>query len=425
MKLLVIGSGGREHALAWKLTASPRVQKVFVAPGNGGTAREPGVENVAITDLGELCDFAAREQVYLTVVGPEAPLAAGVVDLFRSRGLRIFGPTRAAAQLESSKEYAKRFLVRHGIPTGAYEGFSDAAAAHRYVDARGAPIVIKADGLAAGKGVVVATTKDEAHAAIDSMLVENRMGDAGARVVIEEFLAGEEASFIVMCDGEHVLPLATSQDHKRLKDGDEGPNTGGMGAYSPAPVVTPALHARVVREIVTPTIRGMAKDGVPYSGFLYAGLMIDATGNPRVLEFNCRLGDPETQPILVRLKSDLLELLDRAVDGKLDTAEVQWDRRTALGVVMAAANYPDTPRKGDAITGLPPAGTDYHVFHAGTALRDGKVLTSGGRVLCVTALGDSVRMAQKRAYEVIEGIRFDGMQYRRDIGFRAIAARKA
>jgi phosphoribosylamine--glycine ligase len=423
MKLLVIGSGGREHALAWKLAASPRVQKVFVAPGNGGTAREPGVENVAITDLGELCDFAARERVYLTVVGPEAPLAAGVVDLFRSRGLRIFGPTRTAAQLESSKEFAKRFLVRHGIPTGAYEGFSDAAAAHRYVDAHGAPIVVKADGLAAGKGVVVATTQGEAHAAIDSMLIENRMGDAGARVVIEEFLAGEEASFIVMCDGEHVLPLATSQDHKRLKDGDEGPNTGGMGAYSPAPVVTPALHARVVREIVTPTIRGMAKDGLPYSGFLYAGLMIDAAGNPKVLEFNCRLGDPETQPILLRLKSDLLELLDRAVDGKLDTAEAQWDRRTALGVVMAAADYPDAPRKGDEITGLPPTGTDYHVFHAGTELRDGKVSTSGGRVLCVTALGDSVRMAQKRAYEVIEGIRFDGMQYRRDIGHRAIEAR--
>jgi phosphoribosylamine--glycine ligase len=425
MRLLVIGSGGREHALAWKLAASPRVQKVFVAPGNGGTAREPGVENVAITDLGELCDFAAREQVSLTVVGPEGPLAAGVVDLFRSRGLRILGPTRAAAQLESSKEFAKRFLVRHGIPTGAYEGFSDAAAAHRYVDARGAPIVVKADGLAAGKGVVVATTKDEAHVAIDAMLVENRMGDAGARVVIEDFLAGEEASFIVMCDGEHVLALATSQDHKRLKDGDEGPNTGGMGAYSPAPVVTPALHARVVREIVMPTIRGMAKDGLPYSGFLYAGLMIDAAGNPKILEFNCRLGDPETQPILVRLKSDLLELLDRAVDGKLDTVEAQWDRRTALGVVMAAANYPDTPRQGDEITGLPPAGPDYHVFHAGTALRDGKILTNGGRVLCVTALGDSVRTAQKRAYEIIEGIRFDGMQYRRDIGFRAIAARKA
>ena len=425
MKLLVIGSGGREHALAWRLAASPRVQKVFVAPGNGGTAREPGVENVAITDLGDLVDFAVREQVYLTVVGPEAPLAAGVVDLFRSRGLRIFGPTRAAAQLESSKEFAKRFLVRHGIPTGAYEGFSDAAAAHRYVDARGAPIVVKADGLAAGKGVVVATTKDEAHAAIDAMLVENRMGEAGARVVVEEFLAGEEASFIVMCDGEHVLALATSQDHKRLKDGDEGPNTGGMGAYSPAPVVTPALHARVVREIVTPTIRGMAKDGLPYSGFLYAGLMIDAAGNPKVLEFNCRLGDPETQPILVRLKSDLFELLDRAVDGKLDTVEAEWDRRTALGVVLAAANYPDTPRKGDEIAGLPASSEDCRVFHAGTELRDGKVVTSGGRVLCVTALGDSVRMAQKRAYEVIAGIRFDGMQYRRDIGFRAIAARKA
>jgi phosphoribosylamine--glycine ligase len=423
MKLLVIGAGGREHALAWKLAAGPRVQKVFVAPGNGGTEREPGVENVPITDLGALADFAAREQVQLTVVGPEAPLAAGVVDLFRSRGLRIFGPTRAAAQLESSKEFAKRFLVRHGIPTGAYESFSDAAAAHRYVDARGAPIVVKADGLAAGKGVVVATTKDEAHAAIDAMLVENRMGEAGARVVVEEFLAGEEASFIVMCDGEHVLTLATSQDHKRLKDGDQGPNTGGMGAYSPAPVVTPALHARVVREIVTPTIKGMAKDGIPYSGFLYAGLMIDAAGNPKVLEFNCRLGDPETQPILVRLKSDLFELLDRAVDGKLDTVDAQWDRRAALGVVIAAANYPDAPRKGDEITGLPAPAEDCRVFHAGTELRDGKLVTSGGRVLCVTALGDSVRMAQRRAYDAIAGIRFEGMQFRRDIGHRAIEAR--
>jgi phosphoribosylamine--glycine ligase len=423
MKLLVIGAGGREHALAWKLAAGPRVQKVFVAPGNGGTAREPGVENVPITDLAALADFAAREQIHLTVVGPEAPLAAGVVDLFRSRGLRIFGPTRAAAQLESSKEFAKRFLVRHGIPTGAYESFSDAAAAHRYVDARGAPIVVKADGLAAGKGVVVAATKDEAHAAIDAMLVENRMGEAGARVVVEEFLAGEEASFIVMCDGEHVLTLATSQDHKRLMDGDRGPNTGGMGAYSPAPVVTPALHARVVREIVTPTIRGMAKDGIPYSGFLYAGRMIDAAGNPKVLEFNCRLGDPETQPILVRLKSDLFELLDRAVDGKLDTVDAQWDRRAALGVVIAAANYPDTPRKGDEITGLPAPAEDCRVFHAGTELRDGKLVTSGGRVLCVTALGDSVRMAQKRAYDAIAGIRFEGMQFRRDIGHRAIEAR--
>ncbi|HSD54780.1 MAG TPA: phosphoribosylamine--glycine ligase [Burkholderiales bacterium] len=425
MKLLVIGSGGREHALAWKLASSRRVQKVYVAPGNGGTAREPGVENVAITELSGLAEFAVREQIGLTVVGPEAPLAAGVVDLFRSKGLRIFGPTKAAAQLESSKEFAKRFLVRHRIPTAAYEGFSDAAAAHRYVDARGAPIVIKADGLAAGKGVVVATTKDEAHAAIDGMLVENRMGDAGARVVIEDFLGGEEASFIVMCDGEHVLTLATSQDHKRLEDGDQGPNTGGMGAYSPAPVVTPAVHARVVREIVTPTIRGMRADGIPYSGFLYAGLMIDASGNPKVLEFNCRLGDPETQPILLRLKSDLLELLERAVGGKLDTVEAGWDRRAALGIVLAAAHYPETPRKGDEITGLPPGGDDYHVFHAGTALRDGKVVTSGGRVLCVTALGDSVRIAQRRAYEVLAGIRFEGMQYRRDIGHRAFDARSA
>ncbi len=423
MKLLVLGAGGREHALAWKLAASPRVQKVFVAPGNGGTAREPGVENVALTDLAALADFAARERIHLTVVGPEAPLAAGIVDLFRSRGLRIFGPTQAAARLESSKEFAKRFLVRHGIPTGAYQGFGDAAAAHRYVDARGAPIVVKADGLAAGKGVVVATTKDEAHAAIDAMLVGNKMGEAGARVVVEEFLAGEEASFIVMCDGEHVLALATSQDHKRLRDGDQGPNTGGMGAYSPAPVVSPALHARIVREIVTPTVKGMAQDGIPYSGFLYAGLMIDAAGSPRVLEFNCRLGDPETQPILLRLKSDLFELLDRAVDGKLETAEAQWDRRAALGVVIAAANYPGTPRKGDEIAGVPPAAEDCRVFHAGTALRDGKLVTSGGRVLCVTALGDSVRMAQKRAYDAIAGIRFAGMQFRHDIGHRAIEAR--
>jgi phosphoribosylamine--glycine ligase len=423
MKLLVIGAGGREHALAWKLAAAPRVQKVFVAPGNGGTAREPGVENVPITDLDALAEFAAREQIHLTVVGPEAPLAAGVVDLFRARGLRIFGPTRAAAQLESSKEFAKRFLVRHGIPTGAYESFSDAAAAHRYVDARAAPIVVKADGLAAGKGVVVAATRDEAHAAIDAMLVENRMGEAGARIVVEEFLAGEEASFIAMCDGEHVLTLATSQDHKRLKDGDQGPNTGGMGAYSPAPVVTPALHARIVREIVTPTIKGMTKDGMPYSGFLYAGLMIDSAGNPKVLEFNCRLGDPETQPILVRLKSDLFELLDRAVDRKLASIDAEWDRRAALGVVIAAANYPDSPRKGDEITGIPPAAEDCRVFHAGTELRDGKLVTTGGRVLCVTALGDSVRMAQKRAYDAIAGIRFEGMQFRRDIGHRAIEAR--
>jgi phosphoribosylamine--glycine ligase len=425
VKLLVIGSGGREHALAWKLTSSPRVQKVFVAPGNGGTAREPGVENVAITGLEALAEFAVREQIHLTVVGPEAPLAAGVVDLFRGRGLRIFGPTKAAAQLESSKAFAKSFLLRHGIPTAAYESFSDARRAHAYVDARGAPIVVKADGLAAGKGVVVAATAAEAHAAIDRILVDRAMGEAGAQLVVEEFLDGEEASFIVLVDGERSLALATSQDHKRLRDGDEGPNTGGMGAYSPAPVVTPALHARIVREIVTPTVRGMAKDGIPYSGFLYAGVMIDRAGNPKVLEFNCRLGDPETQPILMRLKSDLLPLLEHAHDGKLDRVEAQWDRRAALGVVLAAANYPETPRQGAAITGIPPAAEDCHVFHAGTELSDGRLVTSGGRVLCVTALGDSVKMAQKRAYETVAAIRFDGMQYRRDIGFRAVGARKS
>ena len=425
MKLLVIGSGGREHALAWKLASSPRVQKVYVAPGNAGTALEPGVENVELTDLADLAEFAEREKIYLTVVGPEAPLAAGVVDLFRSRGLRIFGPTKAAAQLESSKDFAKRFLVRHGIPTAAYETFTDAAEARAYVTKHGAPIVIKADGLAAGKGVVVATTVEEAHRAIDDMLVGNRMGDAGARVVVEEFLDGEEASFIVMADGEHVLPLATSQDHKRLRDGDAGPNTGGMGAYSPAPVVTPALHARVVREIILPAVRGMREDGLPYSGFLYAGLMIDAAGHPRVLEFNCRLGDPETQPILMRLKSDLLDLFDQALAGALDRAEAEWDRRAALGVVLAAANYPETPRKGDVISGLPPATEDCHVFHAGTATRDGKVVTAGGRVLCVTGLGDSIKMAQRRAYQAVDQIRFDGMQLRRDIGFRAIGAKTA
>ena len=424
MKLLVIGSGGREHAIAWRLAASPRVQKVFVAPGNGGTAREPGLENVALTDLDALADFAAREQIQLTVVGPEAPLAAGVVDLFRARGLRIFGPTKAAAQLESSKAFAKAFLVRHGIPTAAYESFTDARAAHAYVDARGAPIVVKADGLAAGKGVVVAATAAEAHAAIDRILVDRAMGEAGTKLVVEEFLDGEEASFIVLVDGERSLALATTQDHKRLADGDEGPNTGGMGAYSPAPVVTPALHARIVREIVTPTVRGMAKDGIPYSGFLYAGVTIDRAGTPKVLEFNCRLGDPETQPILMRLKSDLLPLLEHALDGKLDRIEAEWDRRAALGVVLAAANYPETPRKGDAITGIPPAAEDCRVFHAGTEVRGDALVTSGGRVLCVTALGDSVKMAQKRAYEAVAAIRFDGMQYRRDIGFRAIAPRK-
>ena len=425
MKLLVIGGGGREHALAWKLAASPRVQKVFVAPGNGGTAREPGVENVAVTDLEKLAEFAAREHIQLTVVGPEAPLAAGVVDLFRARGLRIFGPTKAAAQLESSKDFAKSFLTRHGIPTAGYRSFVDARAAHEYVDVRGAPMVIKADGLAAGKGVVVAMTAGEAREAIERILVGREMGEAGTKLVIEDYLDGEEASFIVLVDGEHSLALATSQDHKRLRDGDEGPNTGGMGAYSPAPVVTPALHARVVREIIGPTVRGMAKDGIPYSGFLYAGLMIDAAGNPKVLEFNCRLGDPETQPIMMRLKSDLFELLEHAHDAKLDRVEASWDRRSALGVVLAAANYPDTPRTGDAIAGIPPDTEDCHVFHAGTELRDGSLVTSGGRVMCVTALGDSVKMAQARAYKTVSAIRFDGMQYRRDIGFRAIAARKS
>ncbi len=429
MKLLVIGGGGREHALAWKLASSPRVQKVFVAPGNGGTAREPGVENVPITDLEALADFAARERVQLTVVGPEAPLAAGVVDLFRARGLRIFGPTRAAAQLESSKAFAKSFLVRHGIPTAGYESFTDAGSAHAYVDVKGAPIVVKADGLAAGKGVVVAMTAADAHAAIDRILVDGTMGDAGAKLVIEDYLDGEEVSFIVLADGEHSLSLATSQDHKRLRDGDEGPNTGGMGAYSPAPIVTPAMHARIVREVIAPTVRGMAKDGIPYSGFLYAGLMIDRAGNRagdlRVLEFNCRLGDPETQPIMMRLKSDLFELLEHALEGKLDRVEAEWDRRAALGVVLAAADYPETPRKGDLVTGIPPTAEDWHAFHAGTELANGKLVTSGGRVLCVTALGDSVKMAQTRAYEAVAAIRFDGMQYRRDIGHRAIAARRS
>jgi phosphoribosylamine--glycine ligase len=423
MKILVIGSGGREHALAWRLAQSPRVQKVLVAPGNAGTALEDGVENLPLTAVADLVAFAQSEKIYATVVGPEAPLAAGVVDAFRAAGLRIFGPTRAAAQLESSKDFAKRFMLRHGIPTAGFSTFSDAAQAHAYVDGEGAPIVIKADGLAAGKGVVVAMSLAEAHAAIDRMLVDNKLGDAGARVVIEEFLDGEEASFIVMADGTNALPLATSQDHKRLRDGDRGPNTGGMGAYSPAPVVTPKIHANVMREVIMPTLNGMAKDGITYTGFLYAGLMIHADGSVRVVEFNCRLGDPETQPILMRLKSDLLELVDAGIDGRLGSVEAAWDRRVALGVVMAAAGYPEAPRQGDIVDGLPKATEDSHVFHAGTATQDGNVVVSGGRVLCVTALGDNVRAAQKRAYEVAETIRFDGMQMRRDIGHRAIVQR--
>jgi len=424
MKILVIGSGGREHALAWRLAQGVKVQKVYVAPGNAGTALEEGVENIAITAIPDLIEFVKRENIELTVVGPEAPLAAGVVDAFRAAGLKIFGPTKAAAQLESSKDFAKRFMVRHNIPTAFFETFSDIKAARAYVEKHGAPIVIKADGLAAGKGVVVAMSKDEAFAAIDMMLSDNKLGDAGARVVVEEFLAGEEASFIVMVDGKNVLAMATSQDHKRLLDGDHGPNTGGMGAYSPAPVVTPGIHARVLREVIQPVVRGMEQEGIAYTGFLYAGLMIDPQGGIKVLEFNCRMGDPETQPIMLRLKSDFAAIVEHAINGTLDQVEVEWDRRTALGVVMAAANYPDTPRKGDVITGLPINHEDAHVFHAGTAMQDGQVVTNGGRVLCVTALGTMVKMAQKRAYEIADGIHFDGCQMRRDIGWRAISAHR-
>lgn len=426
MKLLVIGSGGREHALAWKLSQSPGLQKVYVAPGNAGTAREAELENLNITDPVALADFAEKEKIHLTLVGPEAPLAAGVVNIFRARGLKIFGPTKEAAQLESSKDFAKRFMARHKIPTAGFETFSDAAAAHAYVDRQGAPIVIKADGLAAGKGVVVAMDLAEAHAAIDHMLSGNALGDADARVVIEDFLDGEEASFIVMVDGKNVLPLASSQDHKRIGDGDTGPNTGGMGAYSPAPVVTPEVHAKVMREIIMPTVRGMEADGIPFTGFLYAGLMIGKDGSVKTLEFNCRMGDPETQPIMMRLKSDLTKVLEHAIAGTLDQVEAEWDRRVALGVVLAAANYPDTPKKGDVITGLPAHGNafgdDAQVFHAGTSSGpNGEVLTSGGRVLCVTALGDNVKLAQKRAYEVAAQVRFDGVQYRKDIGYRAVS----
>jgi phosphoribosylamine--glycine ligase len=428
MNVLVIGGGGREHALAWKLAQSSKVQKVYVAPGNGGTAMDERLENLPITDIHELRAWAQDKKITLTVVGPEAPLASGVVDEFRQHGLRVFGPTQAAAQLESSKAFSKAFMKRHGIPTAEYETFTDATAAHAYLDKVGAPIVVKADGLAAGKGVVVATTLAQAHEAVDFMLLDNTLGVAhnqgGARVVIEEFLSGEEASFIVMCDGKHVLALATSQDHKRLLDGDQGPNTGGMGAYSPAPVVTPDVHARAMREIILPTIKGMEKDGIPYTGFLYAGLMIDAQGHTKTLEFNCRMGDPETQPIMMRLKSDLVDVMMAATEpgphGRLDEVALIWDRRTALGVVMAAHGYPLHPRKGDPITGLPRDTDEAVVFHAGTVKKDGVVLTAGGRVLCVTVLADNVKQAQQRAYEVSQGIHFDGMQYRTDIGFRAL-----
>ena len=423
MKILVVGSGGREHALAWRLAQSPKVSRVFVAPGNAGTSREEGLYNIDLTAIGDLVKFAQRDGIHATVIGPEAPLAAGIVDAFRAAGLRVFGPTQAAAQLESSKDFAKRFMARHGIPTAQSMTFTDAALARAHVDHQGAPIVVKADGLAAGKGVVVATTVAEAHAAIDAMLPAKSRAQDGHRVVIEEFMHGEEASFIVMVDGRNVLPLASSQDHKRIFDGDRGPNTGGMGAYSPAPVVTPEVHHRVMREIINPVVKAMAAEGMPYTGFLYAGLMIDAEGAPRVVEFNCRLGDPETQPIVMRLKSDLLALVDHGIDGTLDTAIAEWDRRAALGVVMAAAGYPEAPRRGDEIAELPRDSDDVHIFHAGTSLQDGKVVTSGGRVLCVTALGENVKIAAERAYEVAEAIRFNGVQFRRDIGHRAFGRR--
>ncbi len=424
LKVLVIGGGGREHALAWKLAQSPRISKVYVAPGNAGTALEDGVANVDISGHQQLIDFVTREQVVLTVVGPEAALAAGIGDAFARAGLKILAPSQRAAQLESSKDFAKAFMARHRIPTAAYQSFTDAAAAHRYIDGHGVPIVIKAYGLAAGKGVVVATERAPAHEAVDAMLCGDRMAiqhnAAGPRVVIEDFLEGEEASFIVMVDGVHALPLATSQDHKRLGDGDAGPNTGGMGAYSPAPIVTPDIHAKVMREVIQPTVAGMAAEGMPFVGFLYAGLMVGKRGDVHVVEFNCRLGDPEAQPIMMRLKSDLAGLVEHAIGGTLDKALTEWDPRAALGVVLAADGYPDAPRKGDPIAGLPQAGDDYHVFHSGTARDGDRLLTSGGRVLCVTALGHNVRIAQRRAYEIAAGISFDGMQMRRDIGHRAV-----
>ena len=423
MNILVIGGGGREHALAWCLSKSSNADKIFVAPGNGGTARAARLSNVDLKTPEDMVKFAKENQVALTIVGPEAPLAAGVVDQFRAEGLAIFGPNQAAAQLESSKDFAKAFMVRHQIPTAGYASFSEAAPAHKYVDEQGAPIVIKADGLAAGKGVVVAMTLDEAHQAIDDML-GGQFGEAGALVVIEEFLDGEEASFIVMCDGKTILPLASSQDHKRQLDGDLGPNTGGMGAYSPAPIVNDIIHDRILREAVIPTIEGMKADGIEYTGFLYAGVMIakgeDATRPIKVLEFNCRLGDPETQPILMRVKNDFVKLFEAATQGNLDQVQIDWDPRSAIGVVLAAHNYPADPRTGDVIHGLPEDDNEVMVFHAGTKLSDGDISTSGGRVLCVTALGNNIQEARKKAYSTIEDIKFDGMQFRKDIAWRAI-----
>ena len=424
MKILVIGSGGREHALAWKIAQSPKVQMVYVAPGNGGTPVESkhlhGITNIPLTNIADLVHFAEEEKIAYTVVGPEKPLSEGIVDVFRSRGLKVFGPTQKAAQLESSKDFAKAFMKRHGIPTADYESFHDAAAAHAYIDLKGAPIVIKADGLAAGKGVVVAMDLEQAHQAVDMMLSDNALGNAGARVVIEEFLHGEEASFIVMVDGKNILPLATSQDHKRLLDHDQGPNTGGMGAYSPAPVVTPELHAKVLRQIIRPTVQGMAKDGIEFTGFLYAGLMIGPNQEVKTLEFNCRMGDPETQPIMARLKSDLVDVLIHAENQTLDQVELDWDPRVALGVVMASHNYPNTPRLGDEITGIPVENEHHVVFHAGTSHKDGKLVTNGGRVLCVVGLDGNVKGAQTRAYEALKSIQFNGAQFRKDIGHLAI-----
>lgn len=447
MNALIIGSGGREHAMAWKLAKSETIGKVFVAPGNAGTHLEYHTENIDIkeTEIQKLADFAAdkNNRIKFTIVGPEAPLAAGIVDEFRSRGLHIFGPTKAAARLESSKEFAKKFMQKYNIPTAKFQTFdnSDPAniqAAHDYIDQNGTPIVIKADGLAAGKGVVVATTLEEAHQAVDDMLNNASFGTAGAKVVIEEFLDGEEASFIVMCDGKNVLPLASSQDHKRVGDNDTGANTGGMGAYSPAPIITPKIHAEVMRDVIYPTIRGMLDEGIPFTGFLYAGLMIsknpDATNKIKVLEFNCRMGDPETQPIMMRLKTNFADLIEHAIDGTLNQIDTEWDRRVALGVVLAAQNYPQTPKKGDVITFLTKNNINIsnaekeeikennsYVFHAGTAINaDGKIVTNGGRVLCVTALGDSTKIAQKIAYEEVGKISWDGMHFRHDIGNKAL-----
>ncbi|KOC87463.1 phosphoribosylamine--glycine ligase [Winslowiella iniecta] len=423
MKILVIGNGGREHALAWKAAQSPLAETVFVAPGNAGTALEPALQNVAIsaTDIPALLSFAQNEKIDLTIVGPEAPLVIGVVDAFRAAGLKIFGPTQAAAQLEGSKAFTKDFLARHQIPTAEYQNFTEIEPALAYVRSKGAPIVIKADGLAAGKGVIVAMTLQEAEDAIQDMLAGNAFGDAGHRIVVEEFLDGEEASFIVMVDGENVLPMATSQDHKRVGDGDTGPNTGGMGAYSPAPVVTDEIHQRVMDEVIWPTVRGMAAEGNTYTGFLYAGLMIGSNNQPKVIEFNCRFGDPETQPIMLRLQSDLVDLCLAACDGKLDQKDSQWDPRPSLGVVLAAGGYPGNYNTGDQIHGLPlEEVADGKVFHAGTTMQDDLVVTNGGRVLCVTALGDDVAAAQQRAYQLMEHISWSGSFCRKDIGYRAI-----